>query len=174
MRSKSKNEKTSTGLEGQVIDFLSQTDGLFRIESEEHDILMIKQKIDGRVVKLKTLDLSEVLERKDSDGRDFIQINFESGMKVLLTNSLVGFKPIPTVGLDLERLPRVVTTPDLMSVEDAISEALSSEFTHVQEVEVLKKVFESVIKGAELIGFDLHEEREWLDRIHTSRLQASA
>jgi hypothetical protein len=41
-------------------------------------------------------------------------------------------------------------------------------------VEVLRRVFESVIQGAEDVGFKLPGERHWLKRLLTPRNSASA
>jgi hypothetical protein len=158
----------------EISEFVVQTDGLNIQVNETHMEATIVQELDGKNMTFSTSKVSEILHRKDSDGKDFIQINFESGIKVLLTNTLVGFKPAITPGLDMDRLPKVVTTPDLQSVSDAISEALSSEFSHHQEVEILKRVFEAVIKGGELAGFTLCEEKDWLDRLLSSKIEASA
>ena len=66
-------------------------------------------------------------------------MNFQNSYKVLLTDNLIGFKPQETLGLDMTRIPKVVTTPDLFSVYEAIEESLGSD-TQDHEVEILKKV----------------------------------
>jgi len=78
----------------------------------------------------------------------FLQVNFLSGKKILLTENLIGFKPVPSRGLDLSKLPKVVTTPDLLSVVEAIEDSISFAVAN-DELDVLKRVFDSVLRGAE-------------------------
>jgi hypothetical protein len=59
----------------------------------------------------------------------------------------------------------VVTTSDVVSVFEALEEALQDEVFNFEEIETLKKVFESVIAGGERVGFDLATERSWLNRL---------
>ncbi len=151
--------KHSTGLTGQVV---------------EGAVLEIHQKADGKNLRVDTNQVDDLIPRSDTDGRDFLQVNFRTGQKILITDDLIGFKPQERTGLDMEKLPKVVTTPDLLSVFEAIQEALHSEETKPEEVEVLRKVFESVIKGGEAIGFDLSQERNWFSRIPTQTRRASA
>lgn len=127
--------------------------------------LHILQKADNKVISFDLLEIEEVLERKDSEGKDFLQINFSSGKKILLTETLVGFKPASSVGLDGDKLPKVVTTPDLISVVEAIEEALGSGPNTEDELQVLRKVFDAVLSGAEAVGFDLSGEKAWLHRM---------
>ncbi len=135
--------------------------------------MSILQKADGRTIRFSKTQVEEVLKRQDTDGRDFLQVNFIDGKKILITEKLVGFKPVETKGLDIQKLPRVVTTPDLVSVIEAIEESMNSK-TRVEEVDVLKKVFDSVLQGAEAVGFDLESERSWLNLITNIRHKASA
>lgn len=141
---------------------------------EETRNVSIVQKIDGRKVSFESSDVEEVLDRKDVDGKAFLQVNFLNGRKILITESLVGFKPIEIMGLDLGKLPRVVTTPDLVSVFEAIEEALGSENTPDHEVETLRKVFYAILNGAENIGFSLENERKWLSRLSVVKSKVSA
>lgn len=134
---------------------------------------MISQNTDGKEIRVSLPEVSEVLHRADGDGKPFLQINFNSGVKVLVTDQLIGFKPSEIFGLDMSRLPKVVTTPDLLSVGEAIEEALASE-TPEHEVEILRKVYQSILLGAERIGFDLPFERAWATRLLSSRFRASA
>lgn len=120
------------------------------------------------------VDVEEVISRVDGEGQSFLQVNFLSGKKILLTETLVGFKPAEASGLDLTKLPKVVTTPDLISVVEAIEEALSSPKGGKEELEVLKQVFSSVLKGAETVGFDLKTEKVWLQHLVSNPKRASA
>lgn len=124
--------------------------------------IQLRQKIDGKSLLIDARTIGGLLPRYDQDGEEFLQINFEAGYKILVTKNLVGFKPAIAVGLDKANLPNVVTTPDILNVLDAIHDA--SEEAHASEGDLksLKRVFEAVILGGELVGFDLANERGWL------------
>jgi len=147
--------------------------GLNLISCDDQSIL-IHQKADVRRYRIDISSLEEVLIRKDGESRTFLQVNFSGGKKILLTDNLIGFKPSHFAGLDITKLPRVVTTPDIQSVITAIEESLSNEAMLYDEVEVLRKVFESVLLGAEDVGFELPKERAWLKRLAAMRFSASA
>ena len=155
----------------KINDFVAQSAGLKSWCL--NDRIEILQKTDGKKLAFVENDVDEVIPRLDSDGQPFLQVNFNSGKKILLTDNFIGFKPAPSVGLDMERLPKVVTTPDLISVVEAIEESLTAQITN-EEVDVLRRVFDSVLKGGEQIGFDLTSERMWLQRITKSSSKASA
>ncbi len=144
--------------------YISQAKGL-SIEVIQDGEIEIYQKTDDRKIRFHPNDLGDVLSREDRDGKSFVQVNFTSGKKILLTEALVGFKPEPRVNLDLTRLPKVVTTPDLMSVFEAIEEVINAEITNDEEVEVLKEVYQSILSGGEAVGFDLKSERVWISRL---------
>jgi hypothetical protein len=72
---------------------------------------------------------------------------------------LIGFKTIPLHGFDVHKLPKVVTTSDLISVFEAAEEALST--GRGEEVDVLRQVFNSILMGGETVGFDLKNEKSW-------------
>ncbi|MBX3021498.1 MAG: hypothetical protein KF799_07465 [Bdellovibrionales bacterium] len=155
------NSKTEQLL--QINDFVSKSSGLkSRQQAESIEIL---QCTDGKTILLPISDLEEVIPRIDSDGHVFLQVNFNSGKKILLTQNLIGFKPAPSRGLDLTKLPKVVTTPDLLSVVEAIEDSLSSLPSQPEELDVLKKVFDSVLRGAEAVGFDTTSERVWMQSL---------
>lgn len=166
------SQKPSQMLE-EILAFVDQSAGLSSNVTES-GVIAIQQNVDGKVFRFTGEELSEVLQRFDSDGKQFIQVNFQSGNKVLFTENLVGFKPRETVGLDMSKIPRVVTTPDLLSVFEAIEDSLSSDATPEHEVEILKKVFMAILQGGELAGFDLEFERRWLSRLVPSKFKASA
>lgn len=127
--------------------------------------LRIEQHVDGKFISVDVLSLDDVLFRSDNEGAEFIQVNFVDGSKILLTDTLIGFKPFTPKGLDSSRLPRVVTTPDVINVFEAIQESLHSSGPNSHELSILKKVFEAVLCGGESIGFDLSLERSWMARI---------
>lgn len=155
-----------------ILNFVDRTTGL-KAAFQEDGSVEIKQSLDGKAFHFEAEHVTEVLNRMDSDGRPFIQINFKDTNKVLLTDNLVGFKPSETWGLDMSRIPKVVTTPDLRSVLDAIEDSLGSDQAE-SEVEILKKVYYSILTGAEKIGFELPFERRCLERLMATKIRASA
>lgn len=148
----------------EILAFVQTTRGL-RASDLAEGRTRITQVVDGKFFDFSIQDLESVLSRTDTEGQEFIQINFCNSKKVLMTTTLVGFKPVPLKGLDLSKLPRVVTTPDIESVFEAVQDALHATETDSREVAVLKKVFEAVVAGGEQVGFDLSEERGWIGRI---------
>ncbi len=170
MESSSRNSQSSEFRE-VLLDYLGTTSGL-KGRMVGTDKIQIEQVSDGKSISFLLNDLEEVLTREDSEKNAFIQINFKSKSKILITESLIGFKPVPQVGLDSERLPKVVTTPDLVSVFEAVEEAIGSEDAEIEEVEVLKKVFFSILRGGEAVGFDLSTEKEWLRCLSNNKASA--
>lgn len=166
---KSKSELADLDL---ILNYVDNSQGLKAKRSDQARV-EVHQEIDSKIFTFNTKDISEVIHRFDSDGRAFIQINFNTVNKVLLTDTLVGFKPQDTLGLDMSRIPKVVTTPDLQSVFEAIEEALSADGIE-HEVEILKKVYLAILCGGEKVGFDLRFERLWLNRLLASKLRACA
>lgn len=146
-----------------ILEYLANSAGL--VCCLEGESLKITQLTDGKVMSFTSSYVEEVLSRLDSQGKEFLQVNFIDGKKVLLTDQLVGFKPITPEGIEIEKLPKVVTTPDLVSVVEALEESMSSDAVLKEEVEILKKVFEAVLAGGEAVGFDLSAERAWVRRL---------
>ncbi|MFN7729014.1 MAG: hypothetical protein ACK5P7_07645 [Bdellovibrio sp.] len=171
MSESASSQKQSQLLE-EVLSYVDHSAGLSSSVTEEGSIF-IQQALDGKTFRFNMRDLTEVLQRTDADGKGFIQINFTNGHKVLFTDTLVGFKPRGVLGLDMGKIPKVVTTPDLISVFEAIAESLSSD-PQDHEIEVLKKVFLAILTGGEQAGFDLQFERRWLGRLLPTRYRASA
>ena len=157
----------------QITDFVDLAKGLDFCLSQTSEI-RVRQKIDLKELAFSLDSVEEVLSRVDQEDLEFLQVNFRDDKKLLLTQSLIGFKPIPLIGLDMERLPKVVTTPDLISVVEAIEETMNSKDSHPIEVEVLKDVFSSVLEGGEAVGFDLTKERAWLNRLTPVRASTPA
>lgn len=170
--SNSKSKSTHAELD-HILNFVDSSKGL-HAKIHESGRVQIRQDLDSKLFSFSTQDLSEVLHRTDSEGKGFIQVNFKNGSKVLLTETLVGFKPIETLGLDMGRIPKVVTTPDLVSVYEAIEESMGADSGLDTEVEILKKVYLAIIAGGEKVGFDLGTERTWLNRLLASKFKASA
>ena len=73
----------------------------------------------------------------------------------------------------MSKLPKVVTTPDLISVLEAIEEVIHLRDSE-SDVDVLKKLYISVLEGAESVGFDLTEEKIWLQHLNYSGQKATA
>lgn len=157
----------------QIRKYVARADGLRECDGGSAYI-RIHQVIDGKSLNIDAANLEEVLFRSDADGQDFIQVNFRSGAKILITDTLIGFKPTVLNGLDMAKLPRVVTTPDILSVFEAIQEALHSSDPQGTELALLRRVFEAVISGGEFVGFDLNRERAWLRRIPASVVKVTA
>jgi hypothetical protein len=156
-----------------IVSFVTKSAGL-STKTEGPEGVVISQAVDGKELGFAHSDVEEVLKRQDADGKVFLQVNFKTGKKILLTDNLIGFKPALCRGLDMDKLPRVVTTPDLLSVVEAIEESLGSESSAIEEVELLKRVFDSVLIGAESVGFDLTSERVWLHQFCVGDRKASA
>lgn len=164
--------KTSAAELDPILNYIEASKGLSSRVSETGKV-QIHQEVDGKMFSFYAFEVSEVLHRADSEGKPFLQLNFKNGNKVLLTETLVGFKPVETFGLDMGRLPKVVTTPDLLSVFEAIEESMGAEGSE-HEVEILKKVYQAILTGGEKIGFELDFERRWINRLMASKFRATA
>lgn len=172
MSSSNKHKSTITDLDS-ILNYVDSSRGL-KAQVSEGGKIQVFQNLDGKVFSFFAQDISEILHRTDADGKPFLQLNMAGGHKVLFTDTLIGFKPIETVGLDISRIPKVVTTPDLLSVFEAIEESLGAESGADTEVEILKKVYFSILSGGEQVGFDLSFERKWLSRLLASKSKACA
>jgi hypothetical protein len=155
-----------------ILEFAMRSSEL-EVEQSALDQLRIKQKIDGHMLVIRASRLQDILMRNDSDGRSFVQVNFQDGLKILITERLIGFKPAvrkanapaagqgaPTNSIKTNsKLPRVVTTPDLLSVLEAMEDAAESAD---RDLTVLRELFDSIVRGAERAGFDVEKEKAWL------------
>ncbi len=142
-------------------DFLNEDSGL-SLSFLGDDKLRLTQHADGKSLEIERFGVEEILEREDSSGKPFLQVNFFSGSKILLTKSLVGFKPAVFEGVDAKRVPNVVTTPDLLSIIEAFSEFDEEE---VAEIRALRRMYFAILHGAEAVGFDLTNEKLWLTKL---------
>lgn len=158
-----------------LMDFIGASSGL-SAKRLDQECVMLSQKADSKMLKIKVTDLLDILLRKDPEGKEFLQVNFTSGTKILITDQLVGFRPMAAGDLDLGKLPKVVTTLDLMSVIEAIEECASAQGagTEADDLNTLKKVFGAIVGGGEAIGFDLSQEKSWLKRLPSNFVRASA
>lgn len=171
--SESVTSTKSAQLLEEVLTFVRQSQGL-KLSSSNDGVIRITQSVDAKSFAFRVENLTEIVHRFDTDGKVFIQVNLNAGLKVLLTETLVGFKPVIVTGLDMSKLPKVVTTPDLVSVLEAIEEALSGDSALDQEFEILKRVYQAILQGGEAAGFDLTFEKLWLSRLTPSHFRASA
>jgi hypothetical protein len=168
------NTETTSQHINDVVNYLeSQTHFIFHFNEKK---LELTQKEDLKNICIDFEQIEKVLARQDVDGSKFLQINFEQGTKILITKTLVGFKPNQLIGFDLTRIPRVVTTIDLMSVSKAIEDLFDSEETAESsaEIEILKKVYQSILYGAEGVGFKMQAEKTWLSSILLNQSAVSA
>ena len=110
-------------------------------------------------------DIEKVLQRKNSCGEDFLQIDFKNGKKILLTHEFIGFSPAECSDRKIEELPKVVTTADLLNVIEAMEGSLYGTDQYQESLNDIKLFFEMIASGAESIGFDLTGERLWVDRL---------
>ena len=156
--------ESTTPLIQSIVNFVSQSRGLRFLESGT-DELIICQSVDGKYLTVDTNTISDVLSRTDSKKDLFLQVNFSDGKKVILTDKLIGFKPAVYSDLDMNRLPKVVTTPDLISFIEVLEDSLYDTEVNMDEIEDVKQYFECVLMGAEAIGFNLICERIWIARL---------
>lgn len=140
-----------------IISFVNQAHGLETKHDQQQ--MEILQTVDRKKLSFQFDQIEDVLVRDDAQDKPFLQLNFSSGDKILITDELIGFKPIPFQGFDVHKLPKVVTTSDLVSVFEAAEEALST--GKAEEVDVLRQVFNSILMGGEIVGFDLKNEKSW-------------
>ena len=171
---KKQNVDATSQSMNEILNFLEKK-SQYKFNFAE-DTLEIKQAEDDKKMQIKKDDIEKVLSRQDLDGSSFLQINFNSGSKILITRSLIGFKPHDMMGFDSARIPRVVTTVDLVSVSKAIEQLFDSDETPDSraEIEVLKKVYQSIMIGAENIGFQMNQEKKWFSSIMLNPSAAAA
>lgn len=159
----------SSSVSGMLEEILSFTGRSAGIKAKlMFAILELTQLVDDRRLDLNISEIEAVLPRRDQDGKPFLQINLKQNKKILITDQLIGFKPKEIQGLDLKKLPRVVTTPDLLSVLEALEETLSSPAGIPGEPEILKRAYIAIVSGAEEIGFNMEPERSWILRLTAS------
>ena len=148
-----------------INDFLKDSSELFLTEDADTGCCEIYQHQDKKYISFKGNQVENILERKDLKDEDFLQIDFHNGVKILLTKSFVGFAPAHCEGLDIEKLPKVVTTLDLLSVIEAIESSVYGQEHYEEKLEDVKLFFESIATGAEAIGFSLVSERLWVEKL---------
>ena len=171
---KKPNERLASENMNEIVNFLEST----RYVKYEFDQVSLKvtQNEDHKSMSFRFSDVEKVLLRTDFDGSQFIQINFHNKTKILITKNLIGFKPLELIGFDSAKIPKVVTTVDLSSVYKAIEDLTDSEDTYqsATELEVLKKVYQSIMFGAEQVGFEMKAEKQWFSAFLLNPLAATA
>ncbi|RME18071.1 MAG: hypothetical protein D6797_01110 [Bdellovibrio sp.] len=156
-----------------ISQYIEKASGLHFIQHDDQ-LVEIQQIVDQKSIQFSKSQVEEVLERFDSQNRPFLQVNFLDNKKILLTEKLIGFKPVPCHSLHIHKLPKVVTTPDLISVIEAIEEHMSDHQNHQQEIALLRYVFEAILEGGEAIGFNLSKEKAWLQGLVSLQHKPSA
>lgn len=160
----SNNHDRQQELLEMINEFITSSSGLKGTMFEES--ITVHQTVDDREIVISKNLLEDVFHRVDSEGKSFIQVNCSNSVKLLITEKLIGFKPFALPGLDMNRLPKVVTTPDLTSVLSAIEDTLSGDVSSA-EVDLLRKVYSSILQGGESVGFNLDSEKDWVLRTLT-------
>ncbi len=151
-----------------IATYVAQAQGLEM--KQDTNSFEITQRVDRKGIRFYFEQLEDVLVRDDTSDKPFLQINFVNGDKILVTDELIGFKPIPMQGFDVTKLPKVVTTSDLVSVFEAAEEAQTA--GRPDEVQVLKQVFNCILLGGEQVGFDLKNEKAWFTQLMSKSASA--
>ena len=144
------------------------------ITNSKNSNIQILQISDDKSLLIDGREIEKVITREDTDGCSFLQVNFTNGKKILITDELVGFSPAIKPGLDYSKLPKVVTTPDLVNVVEAIENIIYEDGFDPEEADLLKRLFYSVVEGAEDVGFSLKEEKGWINRLFYTNTKATA
>jgi hypothetical protein len=161
-----------------LVDFCRQASG-YRILLVSEDALIIEQMIDRRALRIAAHWIEDILDRADQDDQMFLQVNFADDRKLLVTDRLIGFKPQPRLQREgaehaVRRLPRVVTTPDLASVLGAMNESFDRSDDRT-ELATLRVLYDAILRGASLIGFEVSEDRrKLLPYLHAEAHDSSA
>ncbi len=167
------SNKGQSDVYNQLVNFLDCANGI--TYTQDNNKIIITQKDDLKIITLNINEIDKIISRKDFDGSEFIQLNFKNETKALVTKQLVGFKPLQVVGFDSAKIPKVVTTVDLKSVLIAIEDLYDEESLNSKtELELLKRAYQSILFGAEAVGFSLTDEKEWYFRNLMNNLAASA
>lgn len=148
-----------------IESFLSRTQKIFLIKKGEDKKITLFQSYDKKTLSFYESDIEKVLERKDYNGEVFLQVDFKNGKKILLTHEFIGFSPAVCSDMKTKKLPKVVTTADLLSVIEAIEGSLYGTDRYQESLHDIKLFFETIASGAESVGFDLSGERLWLERL---------
>ena len=149
-----------------IAKFLSDDKKLSLLnQKEKGDKITILQNHDQKTISFYESDIEKILPRKDGNGEDFLQVNFKNGKKILLTDEFVGFPPALHSPINTAKLPKVVTTADLLSVIEAIESSLYGTDQYQESLSDVKLFFDAIAGGAEAVGFQLVGERLWVERL---------
>ena len=148
-----------------IENFLSYSKKLSLIKRGESGKITLLQNHDKKTLSFDESDIEKVLARKDYNGEAFLQVNFKNGKKILLTNEFIGFSPAACSEINTKKLPKVVTTADLLSVIEAIESSLYGTDQYQESLYDVKLFFEAIASGAESIGFNLTGERLWVEKL---------
>jgi hypothetical protein len=170
----SSNEPTEINY-NLLTEYIFNSTGLDLVVQSEIEI-QIEQKADNKVLLLPTHKIETILTRFDEKGDRFLQVNYLDGCKILVTDRLIGFKPDDAEDSEGHgvQLPNVVTTPDIISVIEAIENSMFNDEFNENEIRSLKTLYNSVLSGAEKAGFTLSEERTWLSRLNLTYYRGAA
>ena len=148
-----------------IESFLYQNKALSLIIQPKNNKIILKQNHDKKTLCFYESDIEKVLERTDHNGESFLQVNFKSNKKILLTDKFVGFSPSVCSGIEIKKLPKVVTTADLLSVIEAMESSLYGTDQYQESLHDVRLFFEAIASGAESIGFNLTGERLWVEKL---------
>jgi len=153
-----------------IEDFLSHTKKVSLINEEKENRITLLQSYDKKILSFLRADVEKIMQRKDYNGETFLQLNFKNGKKILLTHEFVGFSPGVCEGINTDKLPKVVTTADLLSVIEAIESSLYGTDQYQESLCDVKLFFEAIASGAESIGFSLTGERLWVEKLFPKQM----
>ncbi len=131
--------------------------------SKDSSLFSLMQVSDQKSIQFAGDEIEDVITRQDSEGNDFLQLNFLCGKKILLTQNLIGFKPIEIPGMESSSLPKVVTTPDLLSIIEILEEQQPADVDY-DDTKHLRQVYISILAGAKEAGFTIENEMYWLSQ----------
>ncbi len=149
-----------------LLQFINEVEVLRGLKFEiRSNLVIIYQLFDGKQLEISKDQILNLIKRSHEKNALFFQINYRDGRKILLTENLIGFKPAAIENLDMMRIPKVVTTPDLKSVIDAIEDECDIGNKGNAKYLELVKVYKSIEKGAENIGINTNNEKLMLSKI---------
>jgi len=157
--------KTEEQKANTIKTFLAPENRPLMFIRDKSNVIQITQETDNKSISFLLSDVSDVLKRFDAHHEEFLQINFKTGKKMLLTAKFIGFAPAACNGLDINKLPKVVTTYDLLSVIEALESSLYDKDSYQEQLCEVKLFFEAIACGAESIGFNLTGERLWVEKL---------
>ena len=154
-----------------ICDFLFGSPKMSVLEEKNFgNRITLFQEHDKRSLSFYEEDLEKILNRRDSKGEEFLQLNFKDEKKIIVTKEFIGFPPAHCVGMSSNQLPKVVTTVDLLNVIDAIESSVYGTEQYQESLRDVRLFFESIASGAEAVGFDLSSERLWVERLAPQKL----